>query len=71
MTITLTHVQGRHSYYTFSGRDGSPFMTTMKGLALRQIAIEYPNASVRLVTEDRRGERMLPVTKGDLMKARG
>ena len=69
--MILNHIKGRHSYYAFVGKDGSPFMTTLKEIALGQIYFDYGNVAVTVVTEDRRAiERLLPVTQGELERMR-
>ena len=68
--MILTHVKGKHSYYTFVGKDGSPFMTTIQTIAIREIMQTYgPDTAVTVVVDDRRtSNKMLPVTVGDLRR---
>ncbi len=69
--VTLTHVMGRRPYWRFTGRDGSPFLTTLKSTALDQITIEHGrDVSILIETEDRREERMLPVTNEEIQRRR-
>ena len=70
--ITLTRVPGRTTYYRFIKRDGGLFLTVSKRLAITCIWAEYgTDVEIGLISENRKRLVMTPVTKEDLMKARG